>query len=113
MEKNQNTYEEVNDAWKKTCRILFGKEVGDMKTYAEWLNEYPLPTKTKKSAISGKEIIIGNTEYCDNAKFISFDEIDFNKKYPPLNINEIKDIDSIAQAIQERIYYTGNGILGD
>ena len=47
-----------------------------------------------------------------NAKHMSFDEIDFGRKFEPLCIDDTKDIDSILEAVRERIYYSGNIILG-
>lgn len=63
--------------------------------------------------MSGKDVYTLVPYYEDNSKFISFDEVNFNKKFEPLNINEIKDIDSITEALQDRFYYTGNIILGN
>jgi hypothetical protein len=106
------TYETLNKAWKSTCRVLLGDELGELKDNEAWLSEFIEPRGTRKSAISGKDTYPSVDDYCNGAKFISFDEIDFGRKFEPLNINEIKDIDSALGAIKERMYYAGNIMLG-
>ena len=34
---NSQNYEVLNKAWKSTCKVLFGAEIGDMKDYEPWL----------------------------------------------------------------------------
>ncbi|MCK4319874.1 hypothetical protein KAW38_04870 [Candidatus Micrarchaeota archaeon] len=104
-------YEKLNNVWKSTCRIIFGDEIGELKEYEKWLSEYREPFLKKKSAISGKDVYCSTPHYCEGAKFVSLDEVDFNKKFEPLSINEVKDIDSIVEGLQERFYYTGNVTL--
>jgi len=110
---SSETYEIVNKTWKSTCKILFGGELGELKDNEKWLLEFIEPHGKRKSCISGKDTYPSIDDYCKNAKFMSFDEIDFNKKFGPLNINEIKDIDSALGAIEERMYYAGNIVLGN
>ncbi|MBU0532344.1 hypothetical protein KKB44_02515 [Candidatus Micrarchaeota archaeon] len=101
-------YERLNKGWKITSRTLFGEEIGDLNGYEEWLGEY-LPSFGKKgSSVSGKPVLLESNQYC-NAKFISADEI----KEDALTINEVKDIDSILEALAEKWEYTGNKILGN
>ncbi len=104
---------ELQKAWKDTCRILFGQEIGEISDYEKWLGEYVDLPVVRKSSISGKEVIFSTPDYSKKAKCMSLDEVDVNKKFPPLNINEIKDIDSIIAAVQDRVYYTGSMILGN
>ena len=106
-------YENLNNAWKNTCRAVLGEEIGELKDYEEWLSEYIPQTRIEKSAISGKPVTLAIPDYGKNAGFISSDEIQVGKSFEPLNINEIKDIDSIVEAVQERILYAGNVILGN
>jgi hypothetical protein len=115
MDTTSPVYNELNKAWKATCRIIFGEEIGELKEYEEWLISY-FPTRLGKrnSHISGKEIIMPSLDrdvYPQNARFVSLDEVK-EKSIEPLTINEIKDIDSIVEAISERWEYTGNVILG-
>ena len=54
-----------------------------------------------------------SSNYHRNSRFTFLDEVNFNKKFEPLGINEIKDIDSIIEALQERFIYCGNIVLGN
>jgi len=107
------TYLELNKAWKSTCKILFGEELGELKDNREWLLEYIGKPITEKSAVSGKDVNLAIDDYCKGSKFMRFDENNFINKFEPLNINEVKDIDSIVGAVQERVYYTGDLVLGN
>ena len=105
-------YDTLNKSWKSTCKVLLGSEVGDLKDFEPWLEEYIHKPRFEKSAFSGKEVELSIADYPSSSRFASFDEVDFGKKFQPLSINEIKDIDSIVEAVQDRIYYTGNLVLG-
>ena len=107
-------YSEVNRKWKTACRIIFGSEIGEMEEYEKWLSDIGSPRAVQHDS-QGREIILAVPHYSTHTKWISFEEVDFNKKYPPLgiSINEIKDIDSLFEAIQDRIFYTGNIVLGN
>jgi hypothetical protein len=104
-------YNELNKAWNATCKVLFGEEIGELKEYEEWLKEYMPVTGKRKSHISGKEVTVTFDEYCKDARFVSLDEAK-EKSIEPLTINEIKDIDSIVEAISEKWEYVGDRILG-
>lgn len=106
-------YAELNKRWKQTCGLLFGGEVGELADYREWLSERADPVFTSKSSLSGKDVSYANGDYCGGARWVSFDEIDFGRKFAQLSINETKDIDSLIAAVQERAYYAGNVILGN
>ena len=112
MNMNSPVYKELNKAWKATCRVLLGEEVGELKEYEEWLKEYVPVIGKRKSHISGKDVTVAFDEYCKDARFVSLDEVK-EKSIEPLTINEIKDIDSIVEAISEKWECTGNVILGN
>ncbi|MDO8553821.1 MAG: hypothetical protein Q7S22_03370 [Candidatus Micrarchaeota archaeon] len=107
------TYITLNRAWKSTCKVLFGEEVGELEDFEGYLKEIIDANVYYKSSISGKEITFAIKDYDKKAKFISFDEIDFGKKYEPFNINQIKDIDSLLEVVNERISYCGDINLGN
>jgi len=107
------TLKVLDQRWRSTCKSILGQEVGGLQEFEGWLNERLEPGSVHNSILSSKDITSSPTDYCKGAKWISYDEIDFAKKFSPLNINEIKDIDSILSAIQERIYYTGNLFFGN
>ena len=106
-------YSELNRRWKTLCRAIFGEEIGEMKEYGIWLEENTLPLFTRKSSASGKAVSFVLPYYPKDAKFASLDEVDFSKKFAPLSINEVKDIDSAIRAVSERACYSGNIVLGN
>lgn len=106
------TYDYLNKAWKSACKVLFGEEIGELESYRDWLCQYVTMPRDETSAASGKRVTVAASDYASGAKFLGFEEADFGKKFQPLSINEVKDIDSIVQAIGERLYYAGNIILG-
>ena len=114
-------YEQLNNAWKRTCKIIFGEEVGELKEFEEWLSEsfsiLPLAggkafVKHTTSSLSGKRMAVFAPFYGKNAKFATYKEL-MAKSIEPLSINQIKDIDSIIEAWKERWYYVGEVILGN
>lgn len=104
---------ELERMWSSTCKIVLGQEIGQLDDFSKWFSQLPEPIAHKKSQISGKEITYSVKEYCKDAKWISFDEIDYTRKFAPLSINDTKDVDSLIAAVQERIYYTGGVVLGN
>ncbi|MCX6771671.1 MAG: hypothetical protein NTX79_06460 [Candidatus Micrarchaeota archaeon] len=103
---------DLNSAWKSTCRLVLGEEIGELEEFREYLLTRHFPISERKSALSGKRVVMGSDRYPKGAKVISQDEIDYAKKYPALGINEIKDIDSIIEAFHERFLYCGNKVFG-
>ncbi|MDD5337636.1 MAG: hypothetical protein PHS02_04085, partial [Candidatus ainarchaeum sp.] len=104
-------YEKVNEAFKETFRIIFGECNLNISDLEEYLWRYHYKPDRHKSSVSGKDVVITDTRYCKGAKIISQDEIDLKRRFE-LNINEIKDIDSILEAIEERMEYAGNKVFG-
>lgn len=108
-----SAYSEVDRKWKATCRVLLGGEVGDLEQFAPWLSEFKRESAIRKSDESGKEAVFGVLPYFDGSKWLAFDDVHFEKKYGPLSINDCKDIDSLIEAVAERIYYAGSVVLGN
>ncbi len=106
------TLDVLERRWKGACKSIFGQEACGLIECSKWLADFIEPISQNKSSLSGKEVISAPTGYCKGAKWLSFDEVDFNKKFEPLNVNEIKDIDSLVEGISERIYYSGNVVFG-
>jgi len=107
----RGVYESLNKAWKSTCRVLFGGEIGELREYEEWLGEF-LPVFGKRdSHVSGRQVSLVKDDYCKGAKFVSMEEA-AGKAAEPLSINEIKDIDSVFEAIRGKWEYAGNKVLG-
>lgn len=107
------TYETLDKAWNSTCRVLFGQEVGELADFQEWISSLSPKLAHAASTLTGKEITYAVTDYCGGSKRASLDEVWKLERFPPLSINEIKDVDSLVEAVRERVYYTGNVILGN
>jgi len=110
---DSEVFRELDKRWKITSKLLFGGEVGPLSDYADWLSKRADAVFHEKSSFSGKEVSFGFGQYCTGSRRISFDEADLGKKFAPIPINSLKDIDSIAQALSERFAYAGNMILGN
>jgi hypothetical protein len=106
------TYAALDKAWRSTCRVLFGRETCSLNDASAWLKELQEKLLAEKSEISGKPVVFSMPDYSPSAVFISFDEASFGKKFAPLSLNEMKDIDSLVGAVQERAFYAGNVVLG-
>jgi len=107
---------QLSKAWDETCQILLGGQLGDIADYEKYLMKYVEEVQFRKSALSGKKVTTSSPSFCKSAKFISLDEQEkYDKMFREvkLNVNEIKDIDSIVSAIREKFYYGGNLISGN
>ena len=112
MEDGQ-AYAELNRQWKATCRVVLGGEIGELSDYSGWLSNLNDPLPLRQSSISGKQIVMTSSSYCQGSKTMDMSEADFFKKFEPLSINDIKDMDSILEAIAERSLYCGNITIGN
>ncbi len=108
-----STHDYLNRAWKATCKAIFSQEIGELDEFSEYLSAYAGKRFVESSTVSGKKVIMPSESFKHGANFLGSDEVDFSKSFTPLSINEIKDIDSIISAMQERIHYTGNIVLGN
>ncbi|MFH1328216.1 MAG: hypothetical protein ABIH76_05160 [Candidatus Bathyarchaeota archaeon] len=105
---------DINDAFRSTCKIVLGDEIGELKDYQSYLSE-PLIGKYVTSHFSKKKVFMTSEQYCKDARFF-----DYGKEYQlfekslskPININEIKDIDSLFLGVKEKILYSGNKVTG-
>ncbi len=106
----------INEAWKSTCSILLGGEVGELEDYEKYLTNYVEPIYERKSLLSGKKVTVSLPSFSKSAKFISNEELEaYNKKISSfkLDLNQVKDIDSILDSISEHFCYSGNQITGN
>ncbi len=102
---------DLQAAFDSTARVLFGQEIGKLEEFAPYLSETMQPYQMKKSFVSGKPVMVALAYYPKDAKFLSQDEVG-QLKFLPLNVNEIKDIDSLFEAVGERVVYCGNKLFG-
>lgn len=113
---DEAAYGPLNKAWKSTCKIVLGDEIGDLLDYRDYLKRYTDPMELKKSAISGVDVTISSGRFGSNASFLSNSEAaEYDRKLAamPLDINSIKDLDSLVEAVSERAAYAGNIVLGN
>ncbi|MFH1306052.1 MAG: hypothetical protein ABIH83_00140 [Candidatus Micrarchaeota archaeon] len=107
-----NVKEEVNKAFQETFKIIFGEcnlELDELKEYL--VSQHYMPLSIKKSKVSGKEVFLCNNKYSKDSNFISQDELSLQKP-EPLDINQIKDLDSIIESLRENFNYCGNKLFG-
>ncbi len=106
----------IDKSWDATCRILLGAGIGDIDDYRDYLLSYIENPRSVKSSISGRDVIVPSNDHYHNSRFIGNDE---RERYSALtdkfelNLDEVKDIDSITNALKERVYYAGNVVLGN
>ncbi|MBI5061007.1 MAG: hypothetical protein HZB67_01715 [Candidatus Aenigmarchaeota archaeon] len=105
---------DINSAFETTSRILFGESVGQLTDFDAYLKE-GLVGKQTKSHFSGKQLMVLSDQYPENVRFFDYSTelCKVSGLSKSLNINEIKDIDSLFGAVKERLYYTGNKVLGE
>ncbi|VVB56658.1 Uncharacterised protein [uncultured archaeon] len=112
MSTVSETYSALNRAWASTSKIIFGEPLGELKEYGPWLSDSLELPHERRSSISGEAVALSINDYAPTAKYAALGELDYGKSYAPMSLNQIKDIDSILEAVSERFYYAGNIILG-
>ncbi len=98
--------------FREACKIILGGEVGELKDYEEWLLSLKQPVGSAKSSLSGAPLALVSPDYPSGARYLSMNEA-FAAKTVPLNINDIKDTDSLIRAARERFAYSGNLVFGN
>lgn len=98
-------------AFRSVCRSLFRREVGGLSEFRDYLKSAAEPVHVRKSSVSGKDVHFSFGEYPEKGKHISYDEIKELPKYE-LDVNSIKDVDSLLAATSENFYYCGDKNLG-
>jgi hypothetical protein len=114
-DRMDSVYEVLNKSWKSTCRILFGEELGELSEFKEYLSE-PLVGQFFESCYSGKKIWVGSDKYNPDSRFFDFSsEISKYTKIlsEPMRLDEIKDIDSLVDALKEKLVYAGCKSFGN
>jgi len=108
-----NTLEgKMDSSWKSTCRIIFGREIGPLVKYKEWLGENMPRGARRKSHSSGKDVAVAFDAFPSGARFVSSEELQLNKSYG-VSVNDMKDVDSLLSALSEKCEYAGNRRLGN
>ncbi len=102
---------DINKAFKQTCKILFKREIGELNEFEAYLRIYNEEVHKVKSA-SGTEVYY-TAPYSQGARFLAYDTAFNRSMSKPLDINKIKDIDSLFETVQENVYYAGSKVLGN
>jgi len=106
-------YSKVSRKWKATAKVVLGCEVGELSEYEVWLSQFRTLRSVRKSSLSGEDVVFSHSHWPKEGKFLLYSEVDFSKKFTPLGINKLKDIDSITDAMRERAIYAGSLVLGN
>jgi len=106
--------EALSKGWKTTCKSIFGEEIGELGEYADYLKEAVVGREVK-SSFSGKNLWVASRNHCEGARFYDFveDNAELTKLKGSLDINRIKDIDSLLEGVKETLVYSGNKIIGN
>ena len=107
---------DISQAWKETCRVVLGAEVGALSDYEKFLTKFVEPIYDRKSQLSGRKVTVSRPNFRGGAKFISNDEmVEYNKRLSTFKAGPecLKDLDSMLGAFSEHLYYAGNQISGN
>ncbi|MFH2105951.1 MAG: hypothetical protein ABII22_01715 [Candidatus Micrarchaeota archaeon] len=106
-------WEELEDEFTKTCKLLLGTELTGLDEYGPWLGKrVPLPYPVK-STISGKEVWVAPPSNFAGMKFsnvISYDEMEYANK-SPFGYEDIKNsgMKEVFQNVMKPVsHFTGN-----
>ena len=105
----------INEGFKHACKFIFGQEIGEMQEYEDYLKQGMIG-RFVKSSFSQKDIFITSEEFAPGIKFFDYcGEYEKAKEAlsKPFNINDIKDVDSLFEAMQEKAVYAGGKVLGN
>ncbi len=103
--------DQLDKSFRSACKILLGQEIGALSEYEKSLARYLQPMNSTKSSASGKRVYYSEN-YCKGARIEAYSETQ-KEIAKPLNVNSIKDIDSLFEAAGERFAYAGDKILGN
>ncbi len=103
-------YDKLNQAWKQTAKIVLGDEVGELKDYEGLLKQHMEGELIEKRSAISEEAVSVPAEY-KALPVASMSELDKLRRVK-LDINDIKDIDTIVERLKEEFVYVGNVALG-
>lgn len=110
-EKAQDAaYGKANEAFKSASRVLFGEEIGELEEFEPYLRECMFPFQVLRSSVSGRGVVVPSY-YPKKARVFSQDET-HKLSFTPLSINQVKDIDSLIEAVSGNVHYCGNRVFG-
>ncbi len=110
MEKSP-LYATMDKNWRAACRVLLKTEVGALSDFEPFLSHYANSLKASKSTLSGKEVYY-SSPYRPEGKFLLLSEQAKLRK-AKVDIDDIKDMDSLSRASEEIAYYCGSKAFGN
>lgn len=102
---------DINGAFKSVCKVLLKEEVGELDEFEKYLSKYAEKLHVAQSAAGA--LVYYTAPYCEGARFVSFEEAFKPGASQPVDVNDTKDIDSLLNAVGERVCYAGNKVLGN
>jgi hypothetical protein len=108
------TYGILNKDWKTTCRMIFGREIGELEEYEDYLRE-GVAGKKVESCFSGKKLWVASEHYSNNARFFDFSteqKLASSAQTGTVDGSE-EDVDSLVGKIKEQLIYGGNKVFGN
>ncbi len=103
----------LDTRFRNCCKVLFREEVGGVLEFDSYLSGLIEKNRSEESFVSGKAVELGIKEYAKGSRFISFDEVDFKKKYEPVSLDSVDGMDSLVSVFGDRLAYCGNVVLGN
>lgn len=103
--------QKLDTAFRSMCRSILGQELGSLDEFEDYLRLTAEGVTRRVSSVSGKDVYLYYPAYPEKGNFVSDEE---REKLPPakLDINAIKDVDSLREAVNDGFYYCGNKHLG-
>ncbi len=109
---NSEVYDVLNGQWKSTCKVLLGDEIGELGHFKDYLLGMSGQVVFRKGE-KGGEIAFASGKYPKNARFASWQDIDFGNKTIAASANDLKDFDSLTRWAGENAVYAGDMVLGN
>lgn len=110
----ERLYQVLNKGWNSACRMIFGREIGELKEYEDYLKE-AVRGKEVSSCFSGSKLWCASENYPEGARFF-----DFSREQQMAASNQAEgidgseaDIDSIVGKIQDKILYGCSKVFGN
>ena len=105
---------DLNGAFEATSKIIFGRSLGTLDEFETYLSQ-AVVGRVQASAFSRRPLFITSDRYAPGSRFLDYaSELgEYSRLGKPLDINQVKDIDSLMAAVSELMVYSGNKVLGN
>lgn len=65
----------LNEDFRQTCSIIFGREIGGLEEFAPYLSEMMMSDLSIKSSLSQKKVMLSSPFYREDATIVSQEEL--------------------------------------